>query len=57
MTAQTLLSLILVLLASCWLLGRALRRARPASDHPCAACSVKACGGSDPRCHGGKVTF
>lgn len=56
MTAQTLLSLILVLLASCWLLGRALRRARPASD-PCAACSVKACGGSDPRCHGGKVTF
>jgi hypothetical protein len=40
MSAQTILALILVLLAGGWLVGRALRRARQGSD-PCTACIVK----------------
>ena len=47
MSAQTFLSLTLVLLAASWLVGRVLRRSRPASG-PCARCGLKAIAACGP---------
>jgi len=47
MSAQTFLSLLLVLLSGGWLVGRAFRRARSAAS-PCARCALKAIAACGP---------